>query len=282
MLVMAAAAAFSGTDGDTSPGSTTVGTFNIHYIASWQTDLIWEDRREAVVEAVRDGGADIIGFQEMETFARGHWNRRNLQLDWILDRFSEYDAGAVGDPRFFPSTQPILYRSDSFELIEQGFFFFSAQPDIIYSQSWNGGSPGFCSWVRLLDLNTEEAFYVYNLHFDSGSRRNRIRSARLVAQRIETRAHGEDPVIVVGDFNASRFYGPVKILRDAGLAMESPAGGTYHFGRGVNFLPAIDHILFSSEFSERQTSVIRRRVDGVWASDHHPVFTVLERSEAID
>ena len=60
-----------------------ITTFNIHYTSPRQKKLAWGNRREAVKEAIADLDADIIAFQEMETFAGGSYNQKNEQLDWV-------------------------------------------------------------------------------------------------------------------------------------------------------------------------------------------------------
>ena len=40
---------------------------------------------QAVVDVLRDMNADIVAFQEMETFTRGHFNTRNLQLEFLFN-----------------------------------------------------------------------------------------------------------------------------------------------------------------------------------------------------
>ena len=128
LFTMAAAATSPPANAVDRTNDITFGTFNIHYITPWQEKMVWEDRRDAVVSALRQGAADIIGFQEMETFAGGHWNAENRQLDWIVRHFPEYAVTAVGDPRVYPWTQPIFYRHRRFKSLEQGFFFFSPNP----------------------------------------------------------------------------------------------------------------------------------------------------------
>jgi len=252
-----------------------VGTFNIHYISPRQEKMVWEERRNAVVEALRLGNADIIGFQEMETFVGGHWNQENKQLEWVREYFPKYGVTSFGDPRVYPSTQPIVYRKDRFEAIDQGFFFFSPAPDQIYSRPWKGRFPAFCSWSRLHDKKTDRSFYIYNLHLDYSSLRNRLNSSRLVAQRIASREYNQDGVIVIGDFNAPRFFRPVRIVAEAGLTVAETNGSTFHFNRGINLQPAIDHVLFSEEFEYRSTRVIRNRAEDTWPSDHYPLFVTL-------
>ena len=255
-----------------------IGTFNIHYLSPRQEKMIWEERRDAVVETLRLANADIIGFQEMETFVGGHWNQDNEQLEWIKEHFAEYAVTSFGDPRVYPSTQPILYRKDRFEALDQGFFFFSPAPDEIYSQPWKGRFPAYCSWARLYDKTSNRSFYLYNLHLDYSSLQNRLHSAQLVAERITSRDYNEDPVIVIGDFNAPRFFRPVRVVAAAGLTVAQTRGSTFHFNRGINIQPAIDHVLYSKEFEYRSTRVIRDSVEGIWPSDHYPLFVTLSIS----
>lgn len=255
-----------------------VGSLNIHYTTPWQKKMIWEERREAVVEALRRGDADIIGFQEMETFVGGHWNLENEQLDWVLKHLPEYGVSAFGDPREYPSTQPILYRKSRFQALDQGFFFFSPDPDQIYARPWKGRYPAFCSWSRLRDSESGRSFYLYNVHFDYSSLQNRLNSAQLVANRIASREYPEDGVIVLGDFNAPRFFLPVRIVAAAGLTIAETRGSTFHFNRGISVQPAIDHVLYSNTFAYKSTWVIRDRINGQWPSDHFPLFVTLSIS----
>ena len=71
-----------------------ISSFNIHYISPRQKKLAWDNRKEAVKLAIADIDADIIAFQEMETFAGGRYNTQNKQLDWVLNHFPMYQARA--------------------------------------------------------------------------------------------------------------------------------------------------------------------------------------------
>jgi endonuclease/exonuclease/phosphatase family metal-dependent hydrolase len=256
-------------------GELVVGSFNIHYTTPWQKKMVWEQRREAVLVVLRRGDADIIGFQEMETFVGSHWNQNNEQLDWVLTHFPEYGVTAVGDPRHYPSTQPILYRKSRFQALDQGFFFFSSNPDQLYSRPWKGRFPAFSSWARLKYRESGISLYVYNLHFDYSSLQNRLNSARLLVDRIASREHPEDGVIVLGDFNSPHFFRPVRIVAAAGLTVAETRGSTFHFNRGITVQPAIDHVLYSNAFTHMGTQVIRDRIDSRWPSDHFPLFVTL-------
>jgi endonuclease/exonuclease/phosphatase family metal-dependent hydrolase len=82
-------------------------------------------------------------------------------------------------------------------------------------------------------------------------------------------------VIVIGDFNAPRFFRPVRVVAEVGLTVAETGGSTFHFNRGINIQPAIDHVLYSKEFEYRSTRVIRDSFDGRWPSDHYPLFVTI-------
>ncbi len=256
-----------------------VASFNIHYIAPHQQRLNWDERKQAVVRVLEDTQADMIGFQEMETFAGGHYNDENQQLDWVLTHFSHYAATSVGDPRLYPSTQPILYNTARFRPLQQGFFFFSETPEVVYSATYNGSYPAFCSWSQLLDMETTQSFYLFNVHFDYSSVGNRQRSARLVAARLRPLVEAGEAIILLGDINAPGFFPVASILKDIPLTLATPAGATFHFNRGLNVLPAIDHVFHSAQFIQvGKTRLMRQAYDGVWPADHYPLWVELYRA----
>ena len=152
MAVLLAAAAFVGLTSCASmdrqvtappPDTLRIATHNVHYIwleraeGPWSVGD-WEARKGAMDAAFKALDADLVGFQEMESFGRSSDPNTNLARDWLLDQNPGYAAAASGDARSFPSTQPILYRTDRLELLEQGWFFFSDTPDVIYSRTFNG------------------------------------------------------------------------------------------------------------------------------------------------
>ena len=86
-----------------------IASFNIHYIVPHDNNDDWGERKYAVTRVLEDMNADIVAFQEMETFDGGHYSGWNLQLEWIVSTTTGYESAALGDPEAFPSTQPIIY-----------------------------------------------------------------------------------------------------------------------------------------------------------------------------
>ena len=255
-----------------------IATYNVHYIilsketGPWSV-ADWERRKNPLDLAFKDINADVIAFQEMESFEWGGNKVKNLTLEWLLAQNKNYGAAAVGDPVVFPSTQPIMYRKDRVKMLDQGWFFFSETPDVIYSKTFNGSFPAYASWASFKDLQNDEEFRVVNIHTDYASRTNRLRSIELVAERIIPWVAAGESIFVVGDFNARKGNEILETLEDVGVEFVLINGATYHLNRGLNLFGAIDHIgIIGKPKIEGQTIVLRKKFDGEWPTDHYPVI----------
>ena len=254
-----------------------VATYNVHYIwlnkqnGAWSVGD-WERRKGPLDSAFEALNADIVTFQEMESFSSGSDGSVNLTLDWLLENNPEFTAAAVGDWREFPSTQPILYRTERFALRDEGWFFFSNTPDVIYSNTFNGSFPAFASWAEFEDIESSNTFYVVNVHFEFKSISNRRQSAELVASRINPWIEAGEDVLFMGDVNALRWMKPVRILKETGLDFLPVKGSTYHLNRGINLFGAIDQIAHTPGLQPvGKPVVLRTKFDGEWPTDHYPV-----------
>lgn len=277
LTLIAACAMGTATIAPPPEGVLRVASYNVHYIdlrnrtGDWSV-ADWETRKGPLDSAFKALDADIVAFQEMESFAGGNDGGTNLARDWLARQNADYAVAAEGDWRDFPSTQPIFYRRDRLAVLDQGWFFFSETPEVIYSRTFDGGHPAFASWGAFRDLETGADLTIVNVHFDYSSGANRVRSAELVAQRIEPWLKAGRTVILAGDLNAMTGWKTHAILDEAGLDFVPVAGSTYHFNRGLHVLGAIDHIAASGGVARAgDAQVLRGRVDGEWPSDHYPV-----------
>ena len=258
-------------------GAIRVATYNVHYIdltepeGRW-SEAGWEARKEPLDDAFKAMDADIVAFQEMESFRGGNDGGVNLARDFLLARNPGYAAAASGDWRVFPSTQPILYRTDRFRVLDQGWFFFSETPDVIYSRTFNGSWPAFASWADFAPKDGGAPFRVVNLHFEYRSASNRLLSAALVRDRIAPVIAEGGSVFVLGDLNARLGSRTARLIGEAGVVFAPVRGSTYHFDRGINILFPIDHIGATADLRRVAGPVVlRQRFRGAWPSDHYPV-----------
>jgi endonuclease/exonuclease/phosphatase family metal-dependent hydrolase len=233
----------------------------------------WTTRAEAVISVLTEIDADIVAFQEMETFSGTSIPTENRQLETVRAAFPRYGVGAFRqDARTFPSTQPILFRTDRFTLVDDGFFSFSPTPTIPYSRPWHRGFPSFGSWTRLYDRESSGMFLVINVHIENGDPRNRAKSTDLLVEMVNALQRPDDRVIVLGDFNALRWMRvPRTIAREISLTIAPTDGATFHFYRGWRLFPAIDHVLYGAGLEWITTTTWRQRPHGAWPSDHFPV-----------
>ena len=272
LMLLAACVSTSAPPEIASNNAIRIGSFNIAFIRDPEGLPKWEARRDAVAAVVEDMQADVLAFQEMETFAGGPFNPVNRQLDWVLENAPQYRVAATGEVSSFPSTQPILYRADRLALLEQGWFFFSETPGVIFSSGFDGGFSSYASTARFRDQRTGTAFTIINVHTDARSAKNRLGASELITERAEKLIEAGEPVIVLGDFNATRFSRTVRPLLDLGLTGTGLVLPTYHLGLGLGATPAVDHILVSREFGEaRDIEVYRGRYEGSFPSDHYPI-----------
>ena len=220
-----------------------------------------------MARAVAALDADIIAFQEMETFRGGNDDADNLARAWLLEQVPGYAAAAIGDWRSFPSTQPIFYRPEKLELRDQGWFMFSDTPEVAYSWTFDGSWSAFASWAEFEGAGG--VFRVVNLHTDYRSSSNRRKSIALVAERV---AGWDMPVIVAGDFNARAGSSLLGQMEAVEVRFADVPGATYHFNRGINLFGAIDHIGVTDGLRlAGEAMVLREKFGEVWPTDHYPV-----------
>ena len=254
-----------------------IASWNVHYIWLRQSEgrwglAGWEARKAPMDAVLKSLEADVIAFQEMESFSRGSDGSVNLTRDYLLAQNPGYAAAAAGPWQAFPPTQPIFYRPERLAVLDEGWFFFSSTPDILYARGFNGAPPSFASWVQFRDAQTGAVFRVINVHFDALSLRNRQGAARLTAERAGDWIAAGEAVFVAGDFNAFRGMRALGMVREGGFTFAPAWAASFHFDRGIHLFPAIDHIGWSGA-SVRQAGpfVVQDRVNGIAPSDHYPV-----------
>jgi len=106
----------------------------------------------------------------------------------------------------------IFYKAARFLVSEEGTFWYSETPDNPGSKGWGNIMPRNCTWARLIEKESEQAFYFYNTHLNHLSERSRKKGVILLTRRIHTRTY-PDAFVLTGDFNARERSAPIQYLK---------------------------------------------------------------------
>jgi endonuclease/exonuclease/phosphatase family metal-dependent hydrolase len=273
------------TDGATA-GSLEVRimTFNIRYGTADDGPDHWDKRKDLLFETIRQYAPDVIGVQEALRF----------QLDEIgqaIGGYAEIGLGREGGTKGEYSA--ILYAKDRFHVEASGTFWLSSTPEKV-SNDWGNANIRICTWGRLVETASQQAFYLFNTHLDHVSQPSREKGVRLIACRIQARAHAE-PFVLTGDFNAGEDNPAIQYLKGTDtkeevvpiplkdtfrvLHPDEANVGTFHGFKGTATGPKIDFIFTSSKTQVVDAAILHTNRDGHYPSDHFPVTARLRFEE---
>ena len=251
-------------------------SFNIRFDTSKDGENAWPKRKEMVGQWVKSESPDVIGLQE----ALRH------QIDdikKIATAYSEYGVGR-DDGKSRGEHCTILYLKKRFSLDKSdcGTFWFSDTPEKVASKSWGNEIPRICTWARFIEKKTDKGFYVYNVHYDHRSQPSRLGASELIIQRISKRKRSNEPIILMGDFNASENNPAIKIFKDEPLNLvdtfrvvkpDEKMVKTFHGFRGGSFSGGkIDHVFMLPKMGKVSSAeIVRFNKEKRYLSDHYPV-----------
>lgn len=249
-----------------------VMSFNIRYENPGDPgSRAWRQRIAGAVRMIREEKPDVIGLQEAL-----HGQAADLRAslpDYGFYGIGRDDGGRQGE------YSAILYQKDRFvpDPADSGTFWLSATPEVPGSRTWGNEIPRVATWVRFDDRATGRGFYVFNTHWDHRSQSSRVESGALISRRIAERKRPDQPVVLLGDFNAVSGNPAVASLLESGLedvwARFRPGARdstTLHFWEGSRAgRRKVDHIFVSGGAEISDADI--RDGDDPMVSDHFPV-----------
>ena len=189
-----------GGDGDGQPAPETdtlkVMTFNIMCLFCGQGYDPWEDRITYMTDIFTRHQPDLVGTQEFF---------QAKDLNQVLELNPQYAAlyyidNGEGYLEDYPDAA-IFYRSDRFDVLEEGYFWLTPTPDIPWSDGWAENQFWrIVGWAHFRQKSNGREFVFMNTHFDNNTP-NQANSAPLMISRAQGWADTL-PVIVSGDFNS--------------------------------------------------------------------------------
>lgn len=230
----------------------------------------WFYRADLVRDDINEVKPDIIGFQEVT------W----MHYGYLQDILEGYDSVITYRDDFILSEGcPIFYRIDKFTLVNKGSFWLSETPEVM-SKDWGAACYRVCSYVILKENKSNKELVVFNTHLDHVSDEARINGINVVLDKIKE--FGGKPSIIMGDFNAKvgsatinaayESFNDAHNEADVNL-QEGQKEATYqNWGEKPNN-KRIDYFMVSKTGIDVKTyDVLDRTHDGVYASDHYPIY----------
>lgn len=257
-------------------------SYNIRYDTPEDTGpRAWSNRRDKVASMIRFHGADVVGTQEGKLH----------QLMDLEARLPGYEWIGVGRRSGGDEFSALFYETTRLTLLDHDTFWLSTTPNEPGSKSWEAALPRIATWARFRDRASGDTLFVLNTHFDHESAEARAKSARLIAETVGGLSEN-DPVVVMGDFNAPPSAPPYHILtrsgddappvrlRDALQVSEQPHHGpvsTYnHFESTVQPNRRLDYIFVGPTLTVRRHGHLNAKWNGQYPSDHLPVLAEVE------
>ncbi len=233
----------------------------------------WEYRKNSFPVLLKRYRADFIGFQEVN----------NFQSDFLKKILPEYTC--IGERQPAPSfwQNNIIFYNRKWECVYRDHFYLSPTPDIP-SQFKKSRWPRQCTLG--IFQRADRRLLVVNTHFDFDSI-VQTQSAELIMKRI-SEISSEMPGILMGDFNATPespcynvFTGQKTRDKNNGKklfanAFTKPFPGTFHGFNDDKKGDHIDWILYCGGLSPKESKVIHGKINGIYPSDHFPLFAVFK------
>ncbi|MEX0721526.1 MAG: endonuclease/exonuclease/phosphatase family protein [Balneolaceae bacterium] len=272
----------NGDDGDDGEGedvdahTLNVMTFNIRGDKAVDGVNQWEYRKDRVADLIIKYEPAILGLQEA----------RPPQLADLESRL--YDYKTIGGGSRAGEYTVILYNTSMVEYIDStwDFIWLSETP---YQQSvgWDAKHVRILIYAQFRDLETGDTIYAFNTHYDHVGSEAREKSASLTLNTIAD-VSGDDPVILMGDFNHTEDERPYSIFTSStsGLKNAYYESETSHSGpetRSSGFSVAnhsnkkpIDFIFINDQIRVKSHAFIDDSHNGYYPSDHMPVMAEIE------
>lgn len=260
-----------------------VMSFNIRLGTGADGDNVWENRKETLIDVIKEDDPLLLGVQEALWFQMEYLDESLECYKWVgIGRDDGKEAGEV---------MAIFYKEDALELLDSGTFWLSQTPEKP-GRGWDAACNRTVTWTKFRCKKSDHEFVFCNTHLDHVGTIARKKGAELLMERAwELTEHGKLPLFVTGDFNVTKDseayatvtsgHGDIPGLVDANVvAKERDIAQPYTF-HGWGRVPAENGVVIDYVFVNDKVDVEKFKInpvkhsDGRYASDHVSVVATL-------
>ena len=224
-------------------------------------------RKERVLTMIKNYDPDIIGMQEVNdawvNYFRGE-----------LDEYTSYGIGRNADGS--AEMNKIYFKTSKFTLLDAGDKWLTPTPDVKGSIIDGSKYIRMFSYVLLQRKSDGEIILFVNTHLDNSTDAIRLKQAEYLTALINE--IGSYTTFVTGDYNTtpgSPSYDQMLkegFLSTADVAVDAYRSGTYHGYSGANAYIDYCYVRAEGAFVAKYR-VCNEKINGDFASDHHPIYT---------
>lgn len=238
-------------------------SYNIRTIATDSNPHTWPERMPKVVAQITAYRPHLLAMQEATVL-------HMMDLTPALEE--EYGILFTGrETALWAEGNPVLYRLDTFVLVDSGTFWLSETPSEV-SKYTGAACYRICTWAVLEDITTGQRLCLASTHLDHESAEARLFGASVLKQELSN----EYPLVLMGDFNESAdgvaYASLCERFTDAGSGLNEPS---FHgFGSVTEGLP-IDFVFVEGEWTVEDCCILKESGEGGYTSDHYALLAKL-------
>lgn len=264
-------------------GQFNVMSFNIRLANKGDGDNYWENRKETLVQVVKENDPLLLGVQE------ALWE----QMEYLDGALKGYKWIGVGrdDGQKAGEFMSIFYKEDALDLLDSGTFWLSQTPDKP-GKGWDAACNRTVTWAKFRCKKTNKEFVYCNTHLDHVGTIARKKGAELILKRAwDLTQQGKLPLFVSGDFNVTKESQAYKTITEGGkgipglidtnlAAKEREIAQPYTF-HNWGKIPADKGVIIDFIFVNDKVNVEKFKINpikasnGRFASDHVSIVATL-------
>ena len=235
----------------------------------------WEVRKVGYFKMINTMLPDVFGVQEAEY----------IQLQHIKDNCPGYSYVGVGrnDGDTKGESTAIFYKTDVIEVEDWGTKWHSETPDQVGSffVENEDRQPRTSTWAVFKVKATEKRFFHINVH-TSLYEASQTKEIQLVTEVVKEKCPQGLPVVLTGDWNVEEDDTVMKPVNDSYKSARKTASKTdniltFHWWGSSSTMSKnqhLDHVFYSGFEKVLRFRTLNMQWEGLWISDHHPVYAI--------